>query len=287
MGFLGNKRILFIVILGLVFLGGLWSYLQFPKESIIREGIKEPTEVTAKQEVVKKHSRGETIGDDEGKVVFSESVICGGDTYIFETVLVENQTYYNEVHKTARSPENFIARLKSPRGDDLGFFSVLATPQKNCDRIYLTTGIQESDVPRARIYEWMVGATEAHELMAGQYFYSSFVPFHGTTWVSPDGEKIIVAQQTDPKEKNLWCDHRTLRLIHLREDRSEILLQLPEAETLDNGYSDLAPYCAGLNFGWLDDTTLYYDVYDATKGMFNVATESNRSLLERRTLKIN
>lgn len=163
-------------------------------------------------------------------------------------------------------------------------FSILTTPSTNCDRIYLTNVLPISHpVPAQGIFEWRIGAQEIRELAISKEFTGNRVPYppkpNRLAPLSPDGEKIIVAKQGAPTGENQWCNYKSLYFLDLRKDISRLLVQLPGSESLDDGISDLDPYCGGLNFGWLDENTIYYDVYDSTKN-------PPYPIIERRTLKI-
>ena len=216
---------------------------------------------------------------EQGRVVSTKEVICGGKTFVFDIILLNNNTYFNEIYEDSRTLDNFVVRLKSSRGGMLGSFFILTTPRRDdCDSIYLTAIILESDAPSKRIYRWRVGAMDVAELNISPEYSDAFIPYKSKEHISPDGEKVLVAQQTIPKSE-IFCAHRTLRLLDLGKDSSEIVVQLSEVESFDNGTSDLEPYCNGLNFGWEDNDTVYYDVYDAT-------VDYNRPFVERRTLSI-
>ncbi len=70
---------------------------------------------------------------------------------------------------------------------------------------------------------------------------------------------------------------------NLREDKSIELVRLSDQEDFVNGFTDLSPYCDGLSFGWVDNSTIYYDVYDATTKV--IFYSKPRLLIERRIFK--
>lgn len=273
-----KKIVLIVIVLGPVLLVGLGGYVQLRKGNVVQDVTEErQEEVSTPEQVPSRPSPKRVIGE----IIRTETAQCNGEIYIFEMVLTEDQrSYFNNIYRNIPSTENFVTSIKAPpRGGNTFYF--LAAPQENCDRIYLTVALYESDAPLAGIFEWRIGAQEVHELATGKDFLQNHLPypFREKSWLSPDGEAIIFARQTEPTRANFWCDHRTLRLIHLREDVSETLVGLPKGETFDNGNSDLAPYCQGLKFGWENEKTIYYDVYDAT-------TDPPRSRLGRKTLSI-
>lgn len=212
------------------------------------------------------------------KLIRTETVMCNNERYLFDTIFTKNKGYFNDIYRNTRLSENFIIRLKSSRGGNLGAFFALTAAKKNCDKIYLSVVIEETDIPMNGIFEWRIGEESVRELATSHKFASNYVTFPKNEWISPDGEKIIIAYQINSQADNPQCNYRNLLLINLREDIFKILLSLPETEVFDNGYSDLAPYCKGLNFGWLNGSTIYYDVYDSV---------TNHSFLEQRTLVIN
>lgn len=217
-----------------------------------------------------------------GETIWTEEIQCSDETYVFETVLNEDETgYFNNIYRNTNSPENFIVRLKAPTVG-LDTFFVLAVPKEDCDKIYLTVARYETSRPRKGIFEWKIGEKEVHELAVSKEFFGYLAPSYPTDLkeaVSLDGEKFIVVKLDERITTDKWvCDPRILKLLHLREDVSEILAQLPEEEVFTNSSdSDFEGFCIGIDFGWVDDSTVYYDVYDAT-------IERNRPLIERRTL---
>ena len=217
---------------------------------------------------------------EDPELIRTETVVCNDEVYIFDVVSYQERTYFfNDIYKNYRSPENFIVRLKAPRGGEEGAFMILATPKVDCDRIYLTTFILKTYEPVGRIFEWRIGEKTVRELSISQEFWEYYVMsfdhhlslfFDGPRWLSPGHEKILVAHQNEPTAKNERCDYRTLRLLRLRDDKSELVAQLPRGETFDNGREylgrgDLLLLCDGFNFGWIDESTIFYDVFDKTK----------------------
>lgn len=259
-----KKLITLSVIIGAVITGGLWKYLQSPPQSSTQ------APVIAKQV----------------EIVQTETVECGGETYIFDLALVENRTYFNEIYKSSRSIKNLLVREKASGIDGFGPKRILAVPQKNCDRIFLTRFTPESDAwAGIGIYEWQAGGIEIRELSISKEFRGDYVSSYPNDWrkdvVSPDGEKVIVAQPPDNEyEKQLqewWCGLKSMRLLKLKEDVSEILVQLLKNEILDNGRS-MTGNCSGVDIGWVDNSTIYYVVYDVDGDQV--------SFSERRTLNI-
>lgn len=279
--FIARKNVIVIIALVIFVFLLMWSgyYLLPKKDSATDINISTDKEIVPQIPEIE-FPEGEEIKvieeEETAELMETEIVSCNNETYIFDTVLLERKGFFNDIYKISRSSDNLIVRLKSPEENFFGIFSILVIPKKDCDRMYLTSHVWASDVPAIRIFEWQIGGKEARELAVSNEFASNYT---SKDWISPNGEKIIIAQQTEPNEENFWCDHRTLRLLRLREDISEVLVQLPETETFDDGNSELSPYCQGLNFGFEDELTIYYDVYDAT-------TVRNRPFLERRTLSI-
>lgn len=219
-------------------------------------------------------------GGENPELIRTETVVCNDEVYIFDVVSYQERTYFfNDIYKNHRSPENLIVRLKAPRGGEVGAFMVLATPKADCDRIYLTTFVLKTHEPVGRIFEWYIGEKTVRELSISQEFWEYYVMsfdhhsslfFDGPRWLSPSHEKILVAHQNEPTAKNEQCDYRTLRLLRLRDDKSELVTQLPKGETFDNGREylgrgDSLLLCDGFNFGWMDESTIFYDVFDKTK----------------------
>ncbi len=235
------------------------------------------------------------IDEAAGQVVAMESIVCGNSTYIFDLVL-KNGDYINNIYKTSRSPENVLLRVSQQKTETggRGVLRVLAVPKKNCDRIYFTRYTPDSDASVRGLFEWRLGSNEIRELATSQRFSGFYTP--NPVWdaalkqvvvrdkdaVSPGGEMVVVAEPVGDKfVEGQFCDRRTLSIINLRDDTPTIVVQLPSTEnlTISNTEDSEFSYCSGLNFGWQNDTTIYYDVYDAT-------TTTNRSLEERRTLSI-
>ncbi|MFQ5753235.1 MAG: hypothetical protein ACE5HI_14680, partial [bacterium] len=91
---------------------------------------------------------------EEGALIKTETAVCNNEKYVFDTIFIKEKGYFNDIYKTKRAKDNFVMRLKSPRGGNLGFFSILSVPQKECDRMYLTTVIGETDAPKKGIFVW-------------------------------------------------------------------------------------------------------------------------------------
>ena len=223
--------------------------------------------------------------EEISKLIRTESVVCGDETYIFDTIFIEGKGYFNDVYKTVRSPENFLTRLKSQEwGPYYGAFKFLTINKKNCDTLYFTSIFMNTDTPYWYIFKWQPGDEVVTKIAVGDTFFGNKIP-RNNKWISPTGVRLLIAEKIPPYLKN-YCDYRISTLLNLADGTSEKLLELPTTENFDNGYSDLEPYCAGLDFGWIDSQTIYYDVYDTTKGVYDGSTGSFHPLIERRTLKI-
>ncbi|KKR47177.1 MAG: hypothetical protein UT82_C0002G0024 [Parcubacteria group bacterium GW2011_GWB1_40_14] len=217
-----------------------------------------------------------------GEVIRTEEIRCNAETYIFETVLTEDQTgYFNNIYRGTNSAEDFATSIKAPPMGGNTFF-ILAAPQENCNRIYLTVALYETDAPRKGIFAWHVADATLQELSVSENFRSDLAvsyPQDLTSVVSHDGEKVLVAQASEPYSQENYCNLRILALLHLREDEKEVLVQLPDGETLTDFNESAVGQCSGLNLGWIDNSTIYYDVYDAT-------VTGVRPFIERRKLSI-
>lgn len=238
------------------------------------------------------------LGGEVPYVAKTETAACNGKTYIINTSKIftgsgiSDYLYFTDIYREYVSLPNLLIHWKNPYNESVyegktyverSIFSILAVPLKNCGEIYLTTVLNISHpLPAARIFKWQIGTAEIRELAVSKEFSGEYTPYphlENKIWMSPDGGKILVAKRNAIFNGKEYCNFRILRLIDLRNDSSEILVQLPEDESFDNGNSDLEPYCEGLSFGWLNESEIYYDIYDAT-------TEYNRQLLERKTLSI-
>ena len=234
----------------------------------------------------------------KGELVKTEKVVCNNETYIFDSIKVvtkpgiSDYSYFSDVYKHNRSPDNFVVRLKAPQRElvyggktyvEHVIFSVLVAPKKGCDRIYLTNA-HDPDIshplPAKKIFVWEIGTQETKELSISKEYASNYAPS-----VSPDSETILVVQRDNLSSANDYCNFRLLKLLYLRKDTAETLIQLPKTETFDDGTSDLDPYCNGTNIGWQDKNTIYYNVYDATVKVEYV-NNTTRPVIERRTLVI-
>lgn len=275
---LQKYTILIIVIIALVFVGGILGYFQIQKKRLsLRTTEYQPIDIV----------EGTT------NILKSEAVACNGKTYIFNTIK-EGNNYFTEIYEDNKSQDNLVLRSKAQRElvhegkiyTEIKAFSILTTPKINCDRIYLTNILPISHpAPAQGIFEWKIGAREIRELAISKKFASNDLPYPleqeriATRSVSPDGEKVIIAKQGVPTGENQYCNYKSLYLLDLHKDISMLIVQLSEAESFDDGTSDLDPYCGGLNFGWQNKSIIYFDVYNAT-------LDWNRPFLERRTLKI-
>ncbi len=293
--FANRKSFLLTVGIGILILGGLWIYVQFPKGNggadIDSSGVPTQSFVPNDTTQVDVSTTATSKKNGTQKIIRTETIVCDNEIYIFD-IAREGNDYFNEIYKTNKSRDNLILRSQAQRElvyegkayIELVTFSILTVPKRNCDRIYLTSILPISHpVPAQGIFEWRIGASKIRELAISKEFAGNYVPYYPgqrkIASVSPDGERIIVAQQGDLTGENRWCNNKTLHFLDLRKDVSKVLVQLPKIETFDDGTSDLDPYCNGLNFGWQDESTIYYDVYDATK-------EGMRPFKERKTLVI-
>ena len=213
-------------------------------------------------------------------MIKTENASCKGESYILETVLSEGKYSYG-IYKTSYSAGNLIVSLKSPvNGKAL---SLLSVPKENCSKLYLTAYIPETDSPAGGMFEWKIGETTIEELAISSDFSSVFTPFYTDgNWnrsISPDGERIVIAQPSetsDNEESELYCYYQKLVLLDLSQDTSKLLVELPKSEGLDRG-SSLTGNCVGISVGWINSSTVYYDVFGVDQG---------RSLIERRTISI-
>lgn len=216
-----------------------------------------------------------------GELVRTETIVCNNERYILGVTL--NKYYFSDIYKDVQTSENLLVRIRSSgTGSPIGSpLTILSVPEKDCDRVFLTRLHPELGQHRYSIFEWKVGSPTVRELTTGEEFSQSLPDdYNWNKIVSPDGERVlsvIASGKPTPREKRWTCDYRTLLLFHLRKDTSEILVRLPDTEAFDSGFSE-AGTCDGVNTGWLDESTIYYNVYDVT-------TEGS-PLLERRTLKI-
>lgn len=282
--FLGTKRILLIATGLIIFLlAGAFIYLELKEEPVIPE-----LQLVGKVPKLLLSGEGKIYlrPSEEGAIpafVKSETAACGSEIYILDTVFFKEKVYngyFTDIYKNTRKPEEFIVRLKAP-GAGLKAFFILAVPRNNCDRIYLTVAKYETSTPLKGIFVWRVKEKEFRELKVSEEFKEDFVgTYLLSDWkntVSLDGDKIIVAQPATNVES---CDFRILRLLDLRRDISTVLEQLVENETFTySTYRDEEGFCLGVNIGWLDESTIYYNVYNAT-------VDIDRPLLERRVLTI-
>jgi len=274
------KLILTIFLVVIVALLGLYTFNSLKKGADIIPSA--PTTSTPSQVST-------TTSGEAGEIVSTQNVVCGGNTYIFDAVRFKDSGYFNDIYKNVHTKENLILHARAAWGEEtyqgktykvLGVFSVLAVPRDNCDRIYLTVLRPETDAPGRGMFEWRLGADEPRELTVSDKFREDFVvsyPDKLDKAVSSDGEKIVVTQPDEQVVSEKTCSLRMLYLINLRKDTAELLMKLPKTETFDRGRSETGN-CGGVNIGWVDETTIYYDVYDATK--------PGAPLKERRALKI-
>lgn len=222
-----------------------------------------------------------------GRLVYAKSIECGNEEYVFEVAVSEELGYFTNVYKDTNSPENFVTALKYQKGTSAYYhYSPISAYQMDCNIIYLTKAFP-GDGPLLGIYEWQIDTNLIRELAISSELYSQYYPHFRNTKprlpsVSPDGNRILIAIPNRGLDERDYCHYKTLKLLDFREDRSVELVRLSENEDFVDGLSDLSPYCQGLSFAWLDDSTIYYDVYDATPGL--VAYPTPRPVIERRTL---
>lgn len=288
-----NKKAIFVLVtVILVAVGGLWGYAVFQEETIVQDNksdtvnsvFSDPTDLQFPGQE-EKSSVTEPIQpfkseEEISELISTESVVCGDETYIFNVVL--NRFYFSNIYKTSRLPENlfFHEQSSGKEGNPFGALSVLSVPKQNCDRIYLTRVSPYGGVSTLGIYEWIVGENSVREILSYKDFHHTFLPsrFDGKKTVSPDGERVIVVQREDSELSG--CNARILKLFSLREHQSDVLVRLPQDEIFDLGTGGEEGYCSP-DFGWIDESTIYYDVYIHSPTTVGVAT-----FLERRTLKI-
>lgn len=237
---------------------------------------KEITVIISKEEVV------------NAEFIRTESVECNSSSYILETVFVEETNsinniwgYFNNIYRNTNSTENFIASIKAPALGGNTFF-ILAAPKENCDRIYLTVARYETDAPLIGIFEWKITDNTLRELSISSSFRADLAinyPDGLEKVISPDGDYLLVTQRESEYSYENPCDLRSLLLLNLREDKYEVLVHLPKGELLTS-FNRSESTCPGIDIGWLDNTTVYYDVYDAT------SEEWIYPLVERRMLSI-
>lgn len=232
------------------------------------------------------------------EVAHSASIDCDEETYSFDSYSVllgaGIETFVTDIHRAQGSgTKEFIVRLTPPQQESIyagkryatrWIYIPLSTPETNCNSIYLTTRLFIAHpVPVERIFEWPIGARNVKELSISREFSGELVPYMAGSGnvppVSPDGEKVLIARRESSASGGDYCGFKALRLLDLRSDTAETVLNLSSLELLDNGSTDLEPYCNGLNFGWQDRNTIWYDVYNAT-------VDHDRPLIERRTLKV-
>lgn len=250
-----RKKLIFIILIAIIFSFGY--YILFMRSGPV--------------------SQGRVIGE----IIQTEEVQCNNETYVFEMVLTKDKTaYFNNIYKDTNTADNFIASIKAlPRGGNV--FFVLGAPRENCDRIYLTVALYETDAPLRGIFEWKTSGATIRELAIGENFRTDLVAQSPNYWrnaVSSDGDSIIVAQANKPFLSENFCHLQTLLLLHLIKDESNAVVKLSDKEMLSQGEEGGIGGCPGMNFGWVDDSTIYYDVYGTT---------ADHPLLERRMLKIN
>ena len=227
-----------------------------------------PSTTTAEEIVPQKPGRASLIK--------SNSVVCNDKSFIFDLVL--SDVYFNNIYKAARVPENLLVHEQATGQGGNGALKILAVPKQNCDRMYLTRYVPESDAPVRGIFEWKIGGDAVQELRVSKAFSGFYAPFSIEDVISTDGEKIIISEPSGAE----FCNRRTLRILRLRRDISEELVRLANAEALTSSNADdgAIGYCFGLSFGWQDESTVYYDVYDGTKA-------PPYPIKERRILKVN
>lgn len=224
-----------------------------------------------------------------GEVVRTEEIECGGKTYVFDTVKVStrpethDRVYFNDVYKNKRAEQNFIIRLKSQRWGAFGAFKFLSIDKKDCSAVYLTSVFMETDAPYADIFKWQLDDEGVTKLVIGDMFFGHYTPTQDNKWISPSGERILIAIPNAGLGSQDYCRYKTLKLLNFSEDKSVELIRLPDNEDFVDGFTDLSPYCGGLSFGWVNNSTIYYDVYDATVEV-NYVNNTFRPLIERRTL---
>ena len=299
MEFFGNRKVLLLgvgVVLVFLIAGMVWT-LRFQKEygdvneqgetreqsqGIPNQATNVPSETLPVSKPPEKvlPTPTEKAGTE---LINTEKFVCNNESYVLDVVLIKNDGYFNDIYKSSRLPENLLVHEEAS-GDGLGAIRVLAIPKERCDRVYLTRFSYETGAIARGIYEWRIGESIIDEVVGMREFRYTTLPYphDGESSVSSDGNRVLATPREDTDFEK--CELRVLYLYHLNEHTKEILVRLPRNEIFNSGFDDELGFCVEINYGWLDESTIYYDVYDATR------TEESHyflhPLLERRTLKI-
>ncbi len=147
---------------------------------------------------------------------------------------------------------------------------LFAQPQE-LESVILNPLSPGSDQPVKKIYKFDLTSGNCQEMEISQILAD-----FGVRVLSPDQKFLAVSLETD--------EAKELQLLDLVNDKSSILVELEENETLNGGYGALANH---FDIQWIDNQKIQYTVFEDTiKNYSSKATEKIEDVLQVRVIDI-